>query len=57
MGFGYHLVAGITILNEGQDIVVLVDTGQELIEVIRERGRFNIDSGTMDHSYNRRSYP
>lgn len=42
-------IAGITVLNEGQDIVVLVDTGRELVEVIREYGRFNLESGIMDH--------
>lgn len=43
-------VVGINIRNEDEDIVVLIDTGKELVEVIRERGRFYIHSGSMNHT-------
>lgn len=45
-----YSVCGINVRNEDEDIVVLIDTGTELVEVIRERGRFYIHSGSMDHT-------
>jgi len=43
-------IAGIKIRNDEDDIVVLVYTGAEFVEVIREQGKFGIQVGTMDHT-------
>jgi hypothetical protein len=44
-------VADITLRNDDDDIVVLVDPGDgEPVEVIRERGKFGVQAGSMDHT-------